>query len=55
MFSVRCTKKLLGRMRVEAEPHPPAATTILAETPCRPIKMNSPDRETKAAFAGSLH
>jgi hypothetical protein len=27
----------------------------LAETPCSPIKMNSPDRETKAAFAESLH
>jgi len=27
----------------------------LAETPCKPIKMNSPDRETKAAFAEVLH
>jgi len=27
----------------------------LAETPCKPIKMNSPDRETKAAFADALH
>jgi hypothetical protein len=27
----------------------------LAETPCKPIKMDSPDRVTKAAFAESLH
>ena len=27
----------------------------LAETPCGPIKMNSPDRETKEAFAESVH
>jgi hypothetical protein len=27
----------------------------LAETPCSPIKMNSPDDQTKAAFAAALH
>src|SRR5207245_11637046 len=27
----------------------------LAETPCKPIEMNSPERETKAAFAEVLH
>lgn len=27
----------------------------LARTPCSPIKMNSPDRVTAAAFAESLH
>ena len=27
----------------------------LAETPCKPIWMESPDRATKAAFAESLH
>ncbi|GAC1494954.1 MAG: hypothetical protein NVS1B5_20240 [Gemmatimonadaceae bacterium] len=27
----------------------------LAETPCSPIDMNSPDRETQTAFAESLH
>lgn len=27
----------------------------LAETPCKPINMNSPDRETRAAFADALH
>jgi hypothetical protein len=27
----------------------------LAQTPCKPIEMKSPDRETKAAFAQSVH
>ena len=27
----------------------------LAQTPCSPIAMNSPERETQAAFAESLH
>ena len=27
----------------------------LAETPCKPIDMNSPDQKTKAAFAEALH
>ena len=31
MYPLRCTKKLLDRMRVAPEPNPPAATTILGD------------------------
>ena len=31
VFSVRCTKKLLDRMRVDPDLHPPAPTTILGD------------------------
>lgn len=31
MYPLRCTKKLLDRMRVAPEPNPPTATTILGE------------------------
>ena len=31
MFAIRCTKKLLGRMRVEVDVNPPEPTTILGD------------------------
>ena len=31
MFSIRCTKKLLDRMRVDPEPDPPAPSTVLGD------------------------
>ena len=31
MFAIRCTRKLLDRMRLEIEPNPPVPTTILGD------------------------